>query len=294
MSLASRQQRLAWIFLAPALLVVLGLGLYPLVQTILASFTDARFGGFREPQFVGLENYRTLAADERFREAIRNTFVFAFFSVSLEFVLGVGIALVVHSRFPGRGMVRAAMLVPWALPTVVSARMWDYMLVDTYGVVNDILVERLGLFTERIAWLAEPGLAMASVIAVDVWKTTPFVALLVLAGLQTIPEELYESADVDGAGPVRRFFSLTLPLLKPIIAVTLIFRTLDALRVFDQIWVMTRGELGTESLATFNYREMIELSKIGYGSAISVAIFAIIGCFVLAYVLLLGRGEEER
>ncbi|MEQ8818714.1 MAG: sugar ABC transporter permease [Sumerlaeia bacterium] len=278
--------------MAPALLLLLLVGLYPLVATFITSLTNAQ-DGIGDPEFVGLKNYTTLFGQKDFWAAVWNTVVFTLGSVTIEFIFGLAIALVIHSQFKGRGLVRAAILIPWALPTVVSAKIWSYMFVDTYGVVNDLLVTKFHLLDTKPAWLAEPGLAMISVIAVDVWKTTPFVALLLLAGLQLIPGGLYQAADVDGANKVQQFFKITLPLLKPAILVALIFRTLDALRVFDVIWVMTGGAQNTESMATYNFQYLISFGKMGYGSAISVAIFLLIALFVIAYVVALRPGSED-
>lgn len=289
-TLGARQARLAWILLLPTLAVLVGVALYPLVTTFYNSLTDARLGSSRSVQFVGLENYRWLLTDPVFLEAVGNTLYFTVVSVSAELVLGLLIALVIHSQFPGRGLVRAAVLVPWAIPTVVSAQMWRWMYNDVFGVVNDLLM-RVGLLDAPLAWTAVPGLAMHAIIAVDVWKTTPFMALLLLAGLQVIPRDLYEAARVDGASQMRQFFSITLPLLRPAMLVALIFRTLDALRVFDVIFVMTAGASGTESMATYNRRVLIEFQQLGYGSAVSVVIFFVIFLFVLLYVRLL-RGNE--
>ncbi len=192
-TLGARQARLAWILLLPTLAVLVGVALYPLVTTFYNSLTDARLGSSRSVQFVGLENYRWLLTDPVFLEAVGNTLYFTVVSVSAELVLGLLIALVIHSQFPGRGLVRAAVLVPWAIPTVVSAQMWRWMYNDVFGVVNDLLM-RVGLLDAPLAWTAVPGLAMHAIIAVDVWKTTPFMALLLLAGLQVIPRDLYEAA----------------------------------------------------------------------------------------------------
>ena len=199
-------------------------------------------------------------------------------------MLGLAFAMIVHSKFKGRGIMRGAMLIPWALPTVVAARMWGWMLNDQFGVINDLLVRKAGILPEPIAWTGQEGFAMASVVLVDAWKTTPFVALLLLAGLQLIPDDLYEAAEVDGASIPQQFFTITLPLLKPAILVALIFRTLDALRVFDVIWVMTDGQFGTESMATYDYKQLIEFGRLGFGSAVSVMIFILIAIFVIVYV----------
>ncbi|MDX2177494.1 MAG: sugar ABC transporter permease [Candidatus Sumerlaeia bacterium] len=292
-TLARAQRRAAWLFLAPGLLALAAVGLYPLLDTFRLSFTDAFRGDPDPARWVGFAHYRALLADGAFREAVRNTVVFATASVALEFLLGLGIALLLAREFRGRAFMRTAMLIPWALPTVVAARLWAWMFNDVFGVVNDLLHTRLGLLPEPLAWTATPGLAMAAIIAVDVWKTTPFMALLLLAGLQLIPRELYEAARVDGASRWQQFRAVTLPLLKPAILVALIFRTLDALRVFDVIWVMTAGKFGTESLATYTYRQTMAFNRLGYGAAASVLVFLIIALFTAAYVTVL-RVDRDR
>lgn len=293
-SLQTAQARLAWIFLAPCLAVLLLVGLYPLLVTVQLSLTDAHAGRPGAEQWVGLANFARLLGEEDFHAALRNTIVFTVGSVSLEFLLGLGIALLIDSEFRARNIVRAAILIPWALPTVVAARMWGWVLNDVFGVFNDLLVHRLGVLSEPVAWTGTNGWAMASVIMVDVWKTTPFVALLLLAGLQVIPRGLYEAAEVDGAGPGRRFLFITLPLLSPAILVALIFRSLDALRVFDVIWVMTQGRFGTETLGTYAYRQLFEYSRMGFGSAVAVLLFLLVALFVAAYVMAFRRWEPDR
>jgi trehalose/maltose transport system permease protein len=195
------------------------------------------------------------------------------------------IALTVNSSFKGRGLMRAVMLVPWAIPTAITALLWENMLKSTSaGVINKILMD-LSIISEPQAWLAIPELQVPSAIMVDVWKTAPFVALLLLAGLQTIPEDLYEAASVDGASAFQRFFSITLPLLKPTIAVALVFRTLDALRVFDLFNVLfSRQQL---TMATYNYEMLVGSQKDGYASAISIIIFIFIAIFAVLYVRML-------
>src|SRR6266480_210590 len=235
--LQRRQTRLGWLLLVPALAVVGFVAIYPLGKTIYYSFTNQEFlAGIEPTKWVGLQNYKDLWHDDIFRHSIWVTIKFTLITVGFEFVLGMIIALVVNSNFRGRGAMRAVMLVPWAIPTVVAAQMWKWMFDDVYGVVNDLGV-RLHLLSHGHAWISEPSTALASVSAVDIWKTTPFVALLLLAGLQVIPRELYEAADVDGASKLQQFWRITLPLLRPAILVTLIFRTLDALRVFDVFYV---------------------------------------------------------
>src|SRR5205809_2395676 len=234
--LQRRQTRTAWLLLLPALAVVALVAMYPLGKTIYQSFTDQEFLALQPAQWIGLQNYKDLWHDTLFRDSIWTTIKFTLITVTIEFALGLAIALVVNSKFKGRGLMRAVMLVPWAIPTVVAAQMWKWMLDDTFGVVNDFGT-RVHILSHSHAWIADPGTALASVIAVDVWKTTPFVALLLLAGLQVIPKDLYEAANVDGASKLQQFWKITLPLLRPAILVTLIFRTLDALRVFDVFYV---------------------------------------------------------
>lgn len=226
------------------------------------------------------------ATDPDFIKAVRDTLVFTVVSVLLETILGLGIALVVNSPFKGRGVMRAAMLVPWAVITVVSARMWQWMLAPTrVGVIN-VIFQMLGLGDGNIAFLTQPEWQLPSIIMVDVWKTTPFMALLLLAGLQLIPDELYEAARVDGAGPMRQFISITMPLLRPTMAVALVFRTLDALRVFDLFQVMLAQS--RYSMASYNYYQLIGNRAMGKASAIGVIIFIFIFIFAVLYIRMLG------
>jgi trehalose/maltose transport system permease protein len=290
---AKRVEWLGWLLTSPSIAVLLLIGAYPLLQTLWFSFTNAYFASSTTQQFIGLRNYRLLFTDPDFWRALLNTAIFTFVSVTVEFCIGLAIALLLHSRMRGRAFFRACMLIPWAIPTVIAARIWGYMLVDTYGVVNDLLFTRLHLIDQKIAWLARPVFSMIAIIAVDVWKTTPFVALLLLAGMQTIPRDVCEAAEVDGAKRFQRLRFVIIPMLKPAILVALVFRTLDALRVFDVIWVLTRGELGTESLATYTYRYLVDYRRTGYGSAASVAIFITISVFVAIYVKLLKEPEQS-
>lgn len=278
--------------LTPALAAVAFVAFYPLAETIRQSFTDQQFlAGIEPTKYVGFENYRDLIHDSVFRDAVVTTVKFTVITVLFEFLLGMIIALVVNSNFRGRGVMRAVMLVPWAIPTVISAQMWKWMYDDVYGVVNDGLV-RLHIIDHSHAWISEPGTALGAVAAVDIWKTTPFVALLLLAGLQVIPRDLYEAAEVDGASKVQQFFRITLPLLRPAILVALIFRTLDALRVFDIFYVFFGDRLDTQTMAVYDQSTIVGNGDVGYGSAISVAIFLIIGIFVVIYVTFM-RVEEQ-
>jgi trehalose/maltose transport system permease protein len=282
--LVRRQNRLAWWLLAPSLLVVALVALIPLLQTFYQSFTNERLASVRPVQFIGLQNYQDLLQDEAFLHAVGVTLLFTVLTVFMETILGLGIALVVNSNFKGRGAMRAIMLIPWAIPTVVSAQIWKWMYNDIYGPFNDLLVLRLHVLSTNVAWIADPATSVVAVAAVDIWKTTPFMALLLLAGLQVIPTDIYEAADVDGANLVQQFMSMTLPLLRPALVVALIFRTLDALRVFDVFYVMFGNRADTMTMAVYAQQYIVSFSDLGYGAAISVAIFLIIGIFVVTYV----------
>src|SRR3954447_19637164 len=290
-TLAKQRERVAWLLVLPSLLVVAIVALYPLIETVRLSFTNTRLASAREPHNVGFENYQSLLTEDAFRSALAHTVVFTVSSVVLETLLGLAIALVIHSNFRGRGGVRTSMLVPWAIPTVVSAAMWQWMYNDVYGVVNDILVYRLHILDKKVAWLADPNLSLPAIIAVDVWKTTPFMALLLLAGLQLIPGDVYEASYVDGASKVQQFFQMTLPLIRPALLVALIFRTLDAFRVFDVIYVMKQFAPETMTVAVYARQQLIDLAKLGRGSAAAVIIFICIFIFVILYTRLV-RVEE--
>lgn len=281
------RERLAWLLVAPSLLVVFVVALYPLFQTFRLSLTNARFGSTRPERYVGFANYERLWRDDVFIDALKHTVTFTVVSVALETVLGVAIALIIHSNFKGRGLVRTSMLIPWAIPTVVSSQLWKFMLNQSNGVINDLAV-RLGVMDagDKVAWLANTSTSLGAIIAVDVWKTTPFMALLILAGLQIIPGDVYEAATVDGASKWKQFWQITLPLLRPALLVALIFRTMDAFRVFDIIFVMKGAALDTISVAIYARQTMIDEQWLGRGAAASVVIFLCIGILVIFYTRL--------
>ena len=231
------------------------------------------------------------ATSASFVRAMWDTAVFTVSSVLLESLLGLGIALALAAKFFGRGIMRAAMLVPWAIITVVSARIWEWMLQPTRAGFFNTLLDDLGLADGSFAFFQTASLQVPSMVMIDVWKTTPFMALLLLAGLATIPRELYEAAEVDGASRVRRFLSITLPLLTPTLAVALIFRTLDALRVFD-LFQVVYGEQ-RYSMASYAYYQLIAARNVGLSSAASVVIFLIIFVFALFYMRALGVDKDE-
>jgi trehalose/maltose transport system permease protein len=280
--LLERQRRLAWYLIVPAVFVVFLVIGYPLIQVLVYSVLKYKLDGVTPASFVGLGNYQFILTDSDFWLAVANTIIFSVCSVTLECVLGLTVALVANSKFKGRSILRVAILIPWAIPTVVSSKIWAWMFNDIYGVVNVILTN-FHIIPQKIAFLAKPITALPVIIAVDVWKTTPFMALLLLAGLGLIPSDLYEAAAIDGASKVRQFFSLTLPLVMPTLLVALIFRTLDALRVFDIFYVMVGGQGNMATMAIYNQQWLVSFLDAGIGSAASVIILIIIMIFVVFY-----------
>ncbi len=281
------RRRAAWQFLAPALLVLLVVAVFPLARTIELSFSDARLGE-HVWLWVGLDNYSAVLADPGWWSSVGNTLFFAVVSVAIETVLGMVFALVMDAHMPGRGLIRAAVLVPWAIPTVVSAQIWNWMFNDIYGVLNKMLMGA-GLIHQPIAWTADPHLAMWAIIMVDVWKTTPFMALLSLAALQLVPGELKEAAEIDGLGPVAAFFRVTLPLIRPALLVAVVFRLLDALRIFDAIYVLTGNNEGTMSMSVYARRALMDFQDAGGGSAAATLLFLTVAVLVGIY-LTVARG----
>ncbi|MBK1868391.1 carbohydrate ABC transporter permease [Aestuariivirga sp. YIM B02566] len=279
--------RLAWAYLAPLLITLALVAAWPLLRTIAFSLTDANLSDLSQWQFVGLANYAYLLSDPQWWRAVGNTLLFTLLSVGLETILGLVIALTINAHMPGRGLVRAAILIPWAIPTVVSAKMWAWMLHDLYGVVN-VLLMNLGLIDRPWAWLADPTLSMAAVVLVDVWKATPFMALLILAALQVLPLDIYEAARVDGIGPVKSFFHITLPLIRPALLIAVIFRSLDALRVFDVIYVLTGNNENTATMSVYARQQLVDFQDVGFGSTAATCLFVIIALITTA-VITLGR-----
>lgn len=283
---AAERRAAIWLTL-PAVLVLAGVALYPILAAIWLSL-QRYIIVFREVRFAGLENYRFLVHDARFWAALGNTAYFTAVAVIIELVLALPLALLLNRTFPARGVLRASALIPWAIPTVVSARLWAWLFNPDYGLINRLLPG------QEINWLGAPGYALHAAIVVDVWKTTPFVALLILAGLQSIPQDLYKAARVDGASSLRIFRSITLPLLKPAILLALLFRTLDAFRVFDAIYVLTEGGPGntTETLSIYAYKTLMRTGDFGYGSTLAVVTFVCVMAISAVYLLVLGRSAR--
>jgi trehalose/maltose transport system permease protein len=283
-SLLTRQRRrAAYLFVLPMLLVLASVAGWPLLRTITFGFTDASLSNLEGHRFVGLANFVALGRDHEWWRAVVNTVSFAAISVALETVLGLVIALTLDAHLPGRGLLRAAVLIPWAIPTVVSAQMWNWMYNDLYGVLNAIFMA-LGLVDAPRAWTADPNLALVAVIAVDVWKTTPFMALLILAALQLVPGEIYEAARLDGISPIKVFWRVTLPLIRPALMVAIIFRSLDALRIFDLPFVLTGNSRTTASMAVYARQQLVDFQDVGYGSAASTFLFLVVVLFTALYL----------
>ena len=292
-TLEKTQARDAWIMMAPALIVLLIVAVYPALRTIWISLhemvlTDPGSGY----PFIGLKNYVKIFSDARAMQSILFTLKFTVTTVSCELVLGFVSALIMNRAFKGKGLVRAAILIPWAIPTSVSAMMWKFIYNDQYGLFNDILY-RLGIIDSYRAWLSTSSGSFMALVITDIWKTAPYLALLILAGLQMVPEDLYESAKIDGANAIQSFFHITLPMVKTAVLVALLFRTLDAFRVFDLISVMTGGANQTESVSLYAYNNLMKFLDFGYGSAMAVVIFIVVMLISLVYMKVMGDKLTE-
>jgi multiple sugar transport system permease protein len=294
MTVLERQKaRWGYLFVTPAILLIISVAIYPLFKTIQLSFYDYSLLAPMDMAFTGLKNYQTLLSDSRFWGSLLNTLLFSAISVSLELMFGLVMALVMNTSIKGIGFIRAAALVPWAIPTVVSATMWLWLYNDQWGFIN-LLLSKLGVIGRFHAWLSDPSTALIAVIVSDVWKSTPFMALLILAGLQMISKDLYESASVDGANKIKQFFAITLPMLKSTILVAVLFRTLDSFRVFDLVYVMTMGGPGnsTEVVSMYAYKTLFKNLDFGYGSTIAVALLLVIALISFVYIRILSDREE--
>jgi multiple sugar transport system permease protein len=286
------ERRLAAYMVSPSLLLIALVAAYPIGYAIWLSLHEysVRVAGLsRWAGTFGLRNYSNVLQDPEFWDAVKNTFIFTACSVTLETILGMCMALAMHSAFRGQGLLRTVVLVPWAVLTVVTAMMWRTIFDPTLGIVNSLLG------TDTV-WLGQSPQAMIVMIVADVWKTAPFMALLLLAGLQVIPGEIYEAAKVDGATTWQRFRKITLPLLMPALLVALIFRTLDALRIFDLPFVLTKGAHGTNTLSLEAYQTFTANNIIGEGAALAVLTFLIVMAVSFVYIRFVGgniRGLAE-
>ncbi|HVW16828.1 MAG TPA: sugar ABC transporter permease [Solirubrobacteraceae bacterium] len=289
------ERRLAAAMVSPSLVVIAVVAAYPIGYAIWLSLHQYSVIHPGLSRWVGFDNYSSALGSSDFWSATRTTFLFTAISVSLELVIGIAMALLMHESFRGRSVLRAVVLVPWAVLTVGTAMMWRTIFEPDLGFANQVL-QALHLPGAHTVWLGQDGYAMAVMIVADVWKTAPFMALLVLAGLQVIPDDVYDAAKVDGATAWQRFARITLPLLRPAILVALIFRTLDALRVFDLPFVLTQGANGTTSLSLLAYQQLTQNRLIGPGSALAVLTFVIVMAVSFLYIRLVGgniRGLAE-
>ena len=262
-----------FVLLVPALASIAAVSVYPVLLGLWLSFRDTTLASPVDT-FIGLENYLQLLSDSQFWNAWNHTIQFTAASTLLETSIGLMIALVLSERFRGRGIVRAAMLVPWAIPTVVTSKMFGWLFNGQYGVVN-YLLRGVGLIQQNVDWYGSPDFALTTIIIADVWKTTPFMALLLLAGLQTIPDSLAEASIIDGANAWQRFWYVRLPLLTPSLLIAAMFRALDAFRIFDLVYVLTGGGPAdsTEVLSTLTYKHLFSALQFGYGSALATCMF---------------------
>lgn len=285
-----REQITAFMFMGPLIIFLLVLIFIPVLGTFWDSLT--RDVPFLPKQFIGTANYRVLFSDAAFWQSVRFTLLFVLVSVPLEVGIGLAIALLINEAFPGRGLLRAVVLIPWAIPAAVSGRVFELIYHYSYGAAN-FLIRTSGLTARPVNWLGTELGAFAGVVIADAWKTTPFAALILLAGLSTVNPELYKQAQVDRANFLQRFLHVTLPLIKPVLIVTLLFRTVMALRVFDIIYVLTGGGPGgsTTALSLFAYR-YFSSADFGYGSAVSVLLFFCALVLAIFYVKA-GRFEES-
>jgi multiple sugar transport system permease protein len=279
------EHKLAWMLCAPAVLAMLLVTAYPIAYAVVLSLqnVDLRFPD--ENSFAGLSNYATVLTSSLWWTDIFNTVFLMITTVAIELVLGMAIALVMHRAIFGRGVVRTSVLIPYGIITVVAAFAWQFAFAPETGFVNN-----LPLISDEMDWFGGRFSSFAVIIMAEVWKTTPFMALLLLAGLVTIDDQLYEAARVDGATAWQRFTRITLPLMKPAILVALLFRTLDAFRVFDTIFIMTRGAQDTESVSILGYNQLISRLNLGLGSAVSVLIFICV--FLIAFLFVKGFGTK--
>ncbi len=293
-TIQSREQRTAWLLLIPALLLLLFVFAYPIGRAFWLSLFTRNLGTELQPVFSGLDNYARMAGDGRFWQSFWTTIVFTSASVISELLLGLAIALVLNQAFFARGLVRTSAILPWALPTALIGLAWTWIFNDQFGVVNDIL-RRLGLIRTGINWLGEPTLAMVALIFADIWKTTPFISILLLAGLQSISPDLYEAHAIDGATPWQSFRRITLPLLLPQILIAVLFRFAQAFGIFDLIQVMTGGGPGgaTEVVSLYIYSTVMRYLDFGYGAALVVVTFLLLVLAVAIASFLLNRTRAK-
>lgn len=290
-----KEKIVGWLMIIPAMLLLGLVFIYPIARAFWLSLFTENLGTGLQPVFSGFTNYSRMLGDGRFWQTLQNTTVFTVASVSLELLLGMAIALILNQSFRGRGIVRTIAIIPWALPTAVMGLAWAWIFNDQYGVVNDILL-RLGLIDTGINWLGNPTLAMVALVIADVWKTTPFISIILLAGLQSIPEDIYEAHSLDGANAWQSFYQITLPLLMPQILISLLFRFAQSFGIFDLVQVMTGGGPAgaTETVSIYIYSTVMRYLDFGYGAALVVVTFLILISVVGIATFYFLRGRSDR
>jgi len=289
--LSATNARVSWLLLLPMLAIMLVVTGFPLANTLWLAFTDIGLTGRGyDGHFVWFDNFAYIAGDRKFRAALGATFYFSLVSVGIEVVLGVLVALLLNQPFKGRTLVRALLILPWALPTIVNAMMWRLIYNPDFGALNALLTQ-IGLIADYRSWLGDPKTAMNAIILADVWKNYPLIALIVLGALQTVPRDLYEAAAIDGAGVFRRFWHVTLPGILGALSVALVLRSIEAFKVFDIIYVMTRGGPAdkTKTASFFVYQESFSYLRAGSGAAYALTVTAISGVLIGLYILMLRR-----
>lgn len=286
------RRRIGYLFLIPTMVIILVFIVYPVLSSLYNSFFDIRVQTLQSGKtFVGLAQYKKLLQDPQMWQSLRFTLKFTVVAIVLETILGITCALIMNRKLKAQGLVRVAILIPWAVPTIVSGLMWNYMYSETYGILNFIL-EKFALIEQPIHWLTDSTYAFWAIIIAEVWKTAPYLALLLLAGLQNISKDLYEAAQIDGAGAVRSFFCITMPLLRSTLMVALLFRTIASFRIYDLVSVLTNGAPAntTQSLTMFTIDHYFKYSNIGYGSAAAMLTFGV--SMVLALFFM--RGMQSK
>ena len=289
-----KEQKIGWFLVIPALILLFLVFAYPIGRAFWLSLFTENLGTQLKPVFSGFTNYIRMVGDGRFWQSMWNTSTFTFASVTVELILGMGIALVLNQSFKGRGIVRTISIIPWALPTAVMGLAWAWIFNDQFGIVNDILF-RLGLIEEGISWLGNPTLAMLALIIADVWKTTPFISILLLAGSQSIPGDLYEAHSIDGATPWQSFWQITVPLIMPQILIALLFRFAQSFGIFDLVQVMTGGGPAgaTETVSIYIYSTIMRYLDFGYGAALVVVTFILLVAAVVITALFLNLSRKS-
>ncbi|MFE0015046.1 carbohydrate ABC transporter permease [Mesorhizobium sp. NPDC059054] len=291
----AQQDRTAWLLLTPMIAIMVLVTAFPLLNTLWLAFTDASLTGQGYVwQWVGLENFAYILDDSDFRAAVGHTAYFTVLSVSIEVVLGVLVALLLNQEFKGRTLVRALLILPWALPTIVNAVMWRLIYNPEYGSLNALLTQ-VGLLDAYRSWLGDPATAMNMVILADIWKNYPLIALIALAGLQTVPKDLYEAAIMDGANAWTRFWKITLPGIMGSLSVAMVLRAIEAFKVFDIFYVMTRGGPAdsTKTVSFFVYQESFTYLRAGSGAAYALTVTAMSALMIAIYVVMLVRREKR-